>query len=520
MRMMSRQGCQATYTDLTSRALVPSAAWYGDTLTPINALHRQAETRPDGTALIASGEVWTYQRMATEAERLAYALLTRGVQQGDRVALHMANLPELAVAYYACFRIGAIAVPLNIRLKAAELRPLLQRLQPALYLGQAELYPQIASIEPEILASDARFIVGGTAEDGRAQLWASLLGDDVEMPILRTPGLDTPAVLLSTSGTTGQSKFVVHTPATLSAIADAFVHLGLDGEQIALNTVPMVHISGIATFLAYVRFGVPMVLLERFDPDAVLDAIEAHRCSWMVGLPFMFAELLTCQHAQARDIGSLRHCLTGGDVCPPELQQEFSDVFGIPLRSFWAATEVVGALTYGLQPGPVSRIAPGAQVRLVDDAGAPVPRGEVGELLVHGPSVSVGYWAGPDRGGVRGWLVPYRRPHATGPRGRPLVCLPQEGADRPRRLEHLPDRGGAGPDGASRRARRRRGRRAGPSPWPTRGRPGPVGGWRRGRRRPGQHPRQRLGAARRLQGSGTAAGRRRDPQERPRQDRS
>ena len=99
-------------------------------------------------------------------KRLARAFLARGLRAGDRVALHMANLPELAVAYYACFRIGAIACPLNIRFKTAELQPLLHQLRPALYLGQAQLYPQIAPVQPDILASNARFIVGG-AERGR-----------------------------------------------------------------------------------------------------------------------------------------------------------------------------------------------------------------------------------------------------------------------------------------------------------------------------------------------------------------
>jgi long-chain acyl-CoA synthetase len=84
-------------------------------------------------------------------------------------------------------------------------------------------------------------------------------------------------------------------------------------------------------------------------------------------------------------------------VCPMQLQVEFEATFGAPLRNRWASTEVVGALAAGLRPGPVSRIAPGAQIRLVDDEGRDVPRGEVGEFLVRGPNVTVGYWAGPDR---------------------------------------------------------------------------------------------------------------------------
>jgi acyl-coenzyme A synthetase/AMP-(fatty) acid ligase len=139
-----------------------------------------------------------------------------------------------------------------------------------------------------------------------------------------------------------------------------------------------------------------VALFERFDAQAVLDGIEQHGCSWQIGLPFMFAAMLEGQRLRRRNVETLRFCCSAGDVCPPPLQREFGVEFGVPLRSTWGATEAIGSITYGLQPGPVSRVAPGAQVRLVDDDGATVSRGEVGELLLRGPNVSVGYWGGPD----------------------------------------------------------------------------------------------------------------------------
>jgi long-chain acyl-CoA synthetase len=367
-------------------------------MTPICALRHRANNNSRQVAFIAGKEIWSYQRLASEADRLARALLARGVRQGGRVALHMANLPELAVAYYACFHIGAIAAPLNTRFKTAELRPLLKRLRPSLYLGQARLYPQVAPVEPEILASDARYIVGDVSDDAQAQAWERLFEGADQTSILHEADIDSPAVLLGTSGTTGVPKFVTHTAGTLSAATDACSHLGFEDEQIAINAVPMVHASGLTTFLAGIRFAAPMILFERFDADAVLGGIERHRCSWMLGLPFMFVEMMRAQRTRARNVESLRFCLSGGDVCPAQLQQEFPDVFGVPLRSVWASTEaMVGSLTYGLQQGPVSRIAPGAQVRVSRNDGAPVPQGEVGELMVRGPSVTVGYWEGPGR---------------------------------------------------------------------------------------------------------------------------
>lgn len=363
---------------------------------PLDALHHRNDAHPDRLAFIYDGAAWTYHDLLTEVERLARALLARGIRRGDRVALHMVNSPEMAIAYYACFRIGAIAAPINLRFKTAELRHIFQRMQPALYLGAAQLYSQVDSIEPEILAPDLRFTTGPTARHGGARSWTQLFEVGVDRSIPVQPDVDAPAVLLTTSGTTGRPKFVVHTAATLSAIADAYTHLGLNGGQIAVNALPMVHASGLMTLLGCFHHGIPMILFERFDADAVLDAIATHRCTWMLGLPFMFDAMMERQRLQPRSVGSLRLCLAGGDVCPPPLQQDFLSVFGVHLRSVWAATEV-GALAYGLQPGPVSRIVPGTQVRLVDDQGMAVNRGEVGELLLRGPNVTAGYWAGPNR---------------------------------------------------------------------------------------------------------------------------
>src|SRR6516164_6186057 len=365
------------------------------TMTSTGTLDNSVETGLEKVAFTRGNETWTYERLASEVDRLARGLVKRGVRKGDRIALHMANLPELIVAYHACFRVGAIAAPLNIRFKTAELRPLLQRLRPALYIGQLALYKQIAPIEASIVALNSRFVVDGSINDPRIKSWTRLFADRDSEPVRVAPNVDAPAVLLTTSGTTGQPKFVIHTLATLSKTAEAFKHFDLNSDQITALFCPMVHASGLFTMLACIRLGVPFALVERFDPDVVLDAIERHRCTWVAGLPFMFGALLHRQRARARKVDSLRTCLAAGDVCPPQLQEQFRSLFGTPVRSIWAATEACGTLTYGLQPGPVSRIAPGGQVRLVDDNQVPVPLGEVGELAVRGPHVTIGYWAGP-----------------------------------------------------------------------------------------------------------------------------
>jgi long-chain acyl-CoA synthetase len=367
-------------------------------MTPMNALFHRATTHPDGTAFIYDEVVWTYNDLLTGAEQLSQAFLAHGVRQGDRVVLHMSNRPEMAVALYACFRVGAIACPTNLRFKTAELREIFQRLQPVLYLGEEQLYSHLETVEPEILAGEKRFVTGPSGAYKGAMPWSKLLIDGVSTgPTPPEPDKNTAAILLTTSGTTGQPKFVTHTPATLAAIAESYTHHNFDAAQTVLNSCPMVHGTGLFTFLASVNFGAAMVLVERFDPDAVLDKIELYGCTWMLGLPSMYDALLEHQRRRPRNVNSLRHCRCGGDVCPIQLQVQFEAAFGAPLRNIWGATEVVGSHIHGLQPGPVTRIAPGAQIRLMDEEGGEVPSGEAGEFLVRGPYVTVGYWVGPDR---------------------------------------------------------------------------------------------------------------------------
>jgi long-chain acyl-CoA synthetase len=154
--------------------------------------------------------------------------------------------------------------------------------------------------------------------------------------------------------------------------------------------------SGLATTIAYIQAGIPIMLLEAFDADMVLETIERYSATCLVGFPAQYALLLQKQRANRRKVDSVRLCVTGGDVCPEDLQAQFLAVFGTPLRNGWAATETVGALASARQPGPVTRIIPEVQIRLIDEQEEEVPRGEIGELLVRGPNVFVGYWDDPE----------------------------------------------------------------------------------------------------------------------------
>jgi long-chain acyl-CoA synthetase len=376
-------------------------------MTPVLALYYHADTNPDKVAFFAGDESWTYRRLAAGVDRLARALTARGIRAGDRVVLHMANRPELVLAYFACFRIGALASALSTRMKAAELRSLVARLRPAMYIGDQGLYDSVSTVDTEILPYNVRFVVGAKAEEG-ARHWVELLKKRDGEPVPDFPDLHTPCVLLPTAGTTGLPKFVAHTPLSLNASVDGFMRMGLDDhDPIILICDSMVQTAGFQALMRSIRCGATAVVLDVFDGRDALNAIEKYRCTWMSGLPGMYMDMLRRQRSLPRAIDSLRFCLSSGEVCPVVLQYEFERLFGLPLRSVWTSTEAVGTLVHGLQPGAASRCGSRSQVLIVDANGDRVAPGETGELCLRGPNVTVGYWSYPGQfqsAFVGGWF--------------------------------------------------------------------------------------------------------------------
>src|SRR5215470_17955436 len=182
-------------------------------VTPTEALMQQVRSRPDSTAFIFHEDVWSYRRLAQEADRVACGLAANGVKAGDRVVLHMMNRPEMLIAYYACFRLGAIAAPLRTAFTFAELAPMLQRLQPAAYIGESGLYRNVAAVDTVTLPRERRFLVDETDRGHEVRSWDVLKqAAQVDLP---TPAPSEPAVVINTSGSTGQPKFVMHTPDTM-----------------------------------------------------------------------------------------------------------------------------------------------------------------------------------------------------------------------------------------------------------------------------------------------------------------
>ncbi|CAB3750310.1 class I adenylate-forming enzyme family protein [Paraburkholderia solisilvae] len=363
---------------------------------PLAALAARARVAPDKTVLICGSRHWTPARLLEDCDRLASALAARGVRPGDRVALHMLNIAEAVIAYLACFRIGAIATPLNTRFKTAELSHWIERTTPAIYLGQGDLYENFADVPQDLLPDTARYVVGSTGSIGKARTWVELMETGRPRRFFAAPDPDAAAVLLATSGTTsGRGKLVVWTHRTLASFGPVAAARGPAGEMVFAVVATLMHTSGMVISIISLIRDFVMVLIPRFDPDMVLDAIEHHRCTSIGGLPFMYAALAQRQKLKPRDVACLRACTYGGDTCATEIAESFEEQFGVHLRSIWAATEEPGVSTPGTRAGPYFGLVPEAEFRVMNEAGNPVPDGETGEMWLRSPTTAPGYWESP-----------------------------------------------------------------------------------------------------------------------------
>jgi long-chain acyl-CoA synthetase len=360
---------------------------------PVRALLQQAEGCPDMTVLVAGQDKWSSKRLAEQAGRLAAGLADRDVRPGDRVALHMHNTAEATLAHLACLRLGAVAVPLNTRLATPELHNLVSRVRPKIYLGQDNLYPQFAPVPEDLMPEEARFL-SGPAEAADTEPWPGLAADDTGLAHPESDP-DTPALLLATSGTTGESKIAVWTRRTLDALGLSAEGRGIGKGDVITVMVPLMHTAGTYLLFNALTQGATAVLIRQFDAADVLDAIERDGITTVIGLPFMYAELTREQRSRPRDVSTLRTAVSFGDVCPAGVEADFGCVFRVTLRSAWAATEDCGMTILDARTGPYIKVIPQARAEVLRPDGRTADRGEIGELVTRSPTTIPGYWRGP-----------------------------------------------------------------------------------------------------------------------------
>lgn len=351
-----------------------------------------ARRQPGVPALRLGGQVTSYAELDEHSARAAALLRAEGVRPGDRVALMLPNVPEFVILYYGVLRAGAIVVPMNPLLKTRETEYHLND-SGAVWLFEWHQAPGEGA-QGAAAAGVRHLAVEPTAFAKQLAVHEPLL------EVTETDGEDA-AVLLYTSGTTGRPKGAVLTHAGLRHNTEVNrVHVQrMTPGDVVVGCLPLFHIFGqICTMSVAVRSGASLILIPRFEPQAVLDAIARDRATVFEGVPTMYAALL--QHPSEVDVSTLRMCISGGASLPVEILHGFERRFGCPVLEGFGMSETSPVVTFNhpgrpRKAGSIGTPIQDVEVRLLDDKGQEVALGEIGELAVRGPNVMKGYWNRP-----------------------------------------------------------------------------------------------------------------------------
>ncbi|MFF9344774.1 long-chain fatty acid--CoA ligase [Streptomyces sp. NPDC014773] len=363
-----------------------------------------AGRQPEHPALRLGERVITYAQLDEHSARAAALLRSEGVEPGDRVALMLPNVPEFVVLYYAVLRAGAVVVPMN---------PLLKTRETEFHLadsGAVRLF-EWHQAPGEGAKGAAATGVRYTAVEP-ATFAAELAGHEPLAGVADVDG-DDMAVLLYTSGTTGRPKGAVLTHAGLrhNTEVNGVQIQRMTPDDVVVGCLPLFHIFGqICTMSATVRSGASLVMIPRFVPGDVLDAIARERATVFEGVPTMYAALL--QHPSEADVSTLRMCISGGASLPVEILHGFERRFGCSVLEGFGMSETSPVVTFNhpdrpRKAGSIGTPIRDVEVRLLDDEGHDVAPGAIGELAVRGPNVMKGYWNRPEDTAAAipdGWL--------------------------------------------------------------------------------------------------------------------
>ena len=440
----------------------------------------------------------SYSLIDQASARAAGLLAAKGVEAGDRVGVMLPNVPYFPFVFFGALRLGAVVVPMNPLLKGREVGFQMEDAGAKVMLGWHQMGEaaregsESAGIEP-ILVEPGDF---------EGQLGAA---EPVDQVVDRAD--DDTAIILYTSGTTGTPKGAQLTHGNLlsaTRIAADLVNAQPDG--VTFGALPLFHVFGLTTGLTTSTWvGAELTLLPRFDVAKALEMIQRDRVTTFLGVPTMYAAMVHHPDASSFDTSSLELCVSGGAAMPVEVLKAFEQTFDCKVLEGYGLSETCAIGSFNRpdierKPGSIGIPVDGVEMRLADSEGNDVPEGEVGEILIRGPVVMKGYWNRPEETAAAldedGWLK--TGDLARRDRGRLLLHRrPQEGADHPRRVQHLSPRDRRGPlraplnpGGRSRRHPARQPRRG--------GRRGCRADARRRRDTRGR-PELRQGAGRRLQ---------------------
>lgn len=355
--------------------------------------------------------VLTYEEFNLEVNRAARLLRSRGISRGERVSLFLTNRVEYLIFYFACFKIGAWAGPVNAMLKPSEINFVVANSGAALAITEPALYPILAEGCCEVDTLREIVIVGSTDDEEPASLsgkpvvqYGEVIRDQQETLDFVDLTAEDEAVIIYTSGTTGKPKGVLLTHGNLLANAQQIAEwLGLESTDRALVIMPLFHVNALmTTCMAALWAGGSLVLAPRFSASRHWQTISRYGVTYFGSVATMLS-LLTqkgrAESSETENQSRLRFALCGSAPVPVEVIRRFESLFGCPVIEGYGLSECTCRATFNptdarRRPGSIG-VPIGNEVKIFDDQDRELPHGEVGEIVLRGPNVMKGYYQNP-----------------------------------------------------------------------------------------------------------------------------
>ena len=350
-----------------SRRLTTALVFLAMAETIARVLDRPLAQRPEAEAVVGRSGRLTYRELDAAADRAAGALASLGLETGDHVAVSLPNDLDVVVAFHGAMRLGLVWIGLNTALAA----------------------PEKAHI---VADSNARFVLDDTVD------WTGAMNAAAPIPAVDVDP-HAPAGIAYTSGTTGLPRGVVHSQHNLLLPGEVLVKTrGYDETLRKGDCLPLTILNlMVLTTLLTAQAGGCCVVMDRRDGDGVLDWIRDEYVTVWNGVPTQLFDLAR-KHADRRaDMATLTEVWSGGGDCSDALRTEFEEAFGLPVRATYGLTEAPTVVAIDppgdrWRSGASGLVLPHLEVRVVDDNGAELPHGELGEITVR--TAETGRWAG------------------------------------------------------------------------------------------------------------------------------
>ncbi|MBW1877864.1 MAG: long-chain-fatty-acid--CoA ligase [Deltaproteobacteria bacterium] len=381
-------------------------------LTPLEFKRRAVRLFGRKPAIIDGDRRFTYAEFGERVDRLCNALLSRGLERGQRVAVLATNSHPLLEAYFGVPQAGAILLPVNIRLSAREIATILEHAGASILLVDADFAELVEQVRRR-LGRPLRVVWIGERVPGRDadEHYERMLEEASAGP---PPKIDLDendvAELFYTSGTTGRPRGVMLTHRNLYLHALSFlVNFRCAESDVQLHTISLFHVNGWGTPQAITAIGGTHVMLRKFDVGEVLRLVEQERVTRFLAVPTMLAMILEHPDIGRYDLSSLELINTGGAPTPPEMVRRAERLLGCQVVGGYGLTETSPLICFAADKSYLSEASDDARIRrrastglplvgteltLFDEQGRELPWDgrTVGELVVRGNVVSPGYW--------------------------------------------------------------------------------------------------------------------------------